>query len=247
MTDHGFERTLLYAEELQLPIHLHLHETLTEVKDAVRQHGQRPIARMHSLGLLSPLLQTVHMTQLEAGEITLLANNNVHVAHCPESNLKLASGFCPVGDLIKAGINVAIGTDGAASNNNLDMLEEMRTAAIVAKSVSQDATVVSAHEALAMATINGALMLGLEDKIGSLEAGKLADFIAVDLSDLSFAPIYNPVSQMVYAATAHQVSHVWINGVQLLANGQFTQLDSQRVRANTRQWQSKISAFSRPI
>jgi 5-methylthioadenosine/S-adenosylhomocysteine deaminase len=247
VTDHGFERTLLYAEELQLPIHLHLHETLTEVKDAVRQHGQRPIARMHSLGLLSPLLQTVHMTQLEAGEITLLANNNVHVAHCPESNLKLASGFCPVGDLIKAGINVAIGTDGAASNNNLDMLEEMRTAAIVAKSVSQDATVVSAHEALALATINGALMLGLEDKIGSLEAGKLADFIAVDLSDLSFAPIYNPVSQMVYAATAHQVSHVWINGVQLLANGQFTQLDSQRVRANTRQWQSKISAFSRPI
>jgi 5-methylthioadenosine/S-adenosylhomocysteine deaminase len=185
------------------------------------------------------------MTQLDASEIALLASNNVHVAHCPESNLKLASGFCPVADLMKAGINVAIGTDGAASNNNLDMLEEMRTAAILAKSVSQDATVVSAHEALAMATINGALMLGLEDRIGSLEAGKLADFIAVDLSPLSYQPVHNPVSQLVYAATGHQVNHVWINGLQLLKDGEFTRLDSQRIGANTRQWQSKISAFSR--
>jgi len=245
VTDHGFQRTLLYAEELQLPIHLHLHETLAEVTEGIRQHGLRPIARMHQLGLLSPLLQTVHMTQLDASEIALLASNNVHVAHCPESNLKLASGFCPVADLMKAGINVAIGTDGAASNNNLDMLEEMRTAAILAKSVSQDATVVSAHEALAMATINGALMLGLEDRIGSLEAGKLADFIAVDLSPLSFQPVHNPVSQLVYAATGHQVNHVWINGLQLLKDGEFTRLDSQRIGANTRQWQSKISAFSR--
>jgi len=245
VTDHGFQRTLLYAEELQLPIHLHLHETLAEVTEGIRQHGLRPIARMHQLGLLSPLLQTVHMTQLDASEIALLASNNVHVAHCPESNLKLASGFCPVADLMKAGINVAIGTDGAASNNNLDMLEEMRTAAILAKSVSQDATVVSAHEALAMATINGALMLGLEDRIGSLEAGKLADFIAVDLSPLSFQPVHNPLSQLVYAATGHQVNHVWINGLQLLKDGEFTRLDSQRIGANTRQWQSKISAFSR--
>ena len=186
------------------------------------------------------------MTQLNSAEIALLADNNVHVAHCPESNLKLASGFCPVGELRQSGINVAIGTDGAASNNNLDMLEEMRTAAILAKAVSQDATMVSAFDALAMATINGARLLGLEDTIGSLEPGKRADFIAVDLSDLCFQPVLNPVSQLVYAATGHQVSHVWIDGRHLLAAGQFTELDSQRIRANTRQWQHKISQFRKP-
>ena len=246
VSDRGFERTLVYAEELQLPIHLHLHETSTEVGDAVKSRGQRPIARLHDLGLLSPLLQTVHMTQLNSAEIALLADNNVHVAHCPESNLKLASGFCPVGELRQSGINVAIGTDGAASNNNLDMLEEMRTAAILAKAVSQDATMVSAFDALAMAAINGARLLGLEDTIGSLEPGKRADFIAVDLSDLCFQPVLNPVSQLVYAATGHQVSHVWIDGRHLLAAGQFTELDSQRIRANTRQWQHKISQFRKP-
>ena len=192
----------------------------------------------------------------EQGHQVMLALNDVNgmfkytadscVAHCPESNLKLASGFCPVGELRQSGINVAIGTDGAASNNNLDMLEEMRTAAILAKAVSQDATMVSAFDALAMATINGARLLGLEDTIGSLEPGKRADFIAVDLSDLCFQPVLNPVSQLVYAATGHQVSHVWIDGRHLLAAGQFTELDSQRIRANTRQWQHKISQFRKP-
>ena len=243
VTDHGFEQAQRYSDQLQLPIHLHLHETLIETTDALKLHGQRPLQRMHNLGLLSPLLQTIHMTQLKPDEIRLLADNKVHVVHCPESNLKLASGFCPVAALLEANINVAIGTDGAASNNNLDMLEEMRTAAILAKAVSKDATAVSAHHALAMATINGARMLGLDAQIGSLEPGKLADLVAIDLSGLSFQPLHNPVSQLVYAATGHQVSHAWIDGIQVLAEGVLTQLDTQRVRSNTRQWHNTISQF----
>ncbi|MEX2366012.1 MAG: amidohydrolase family protein, partial [Pseudohongiellaceae bacterium] len=171
-----------------------------------------------------------------------LVLNNVHVAHCPESNLKLASGFCPVHKLRAAGVNVAIGTDGAASNNNLDMLEELRTAMLLAKGVAGDPITPDAHEALAMATINGARLLGLDDRIGSLEIGKLADFIAVDMSAINFQPIYHPVSQLAYVATGHQVSHVWINGELLLNQGEFMHLDTNRLRHVVEQWRQKISA-----
>lgn len=244
VTDKGFEKILRYAEELPVPIHLHLHETSTEVQDAVAGSGKRPFKRMSDMGLLSPNLQTVHMTQLNDEEIEQLAVNNVHVAHCPESNLKLASGFCPVDKLRAAGVNVAIGTDGAASNNNLDMLEELRTAMLLAKAVAGDPMIPDAHEALAMATINGARLLGLDDKIGSLEAGKLADFIAVDMSAINLQPIYNPVSQLAYVATGQNVSHVWINGELVLEEGEYLHLDVNRLRHIVAEWQTTINRIS---
>ena len=242
VTDDGFRTIKMYAEELDLPIHLHLHETATEVDSAVAESGTRPFKRMSDLGLLAPNLQTIHMTQLLDGEIEQLALHGVHVVHCPESNLKLASGFCRVKDLISAGVNVCIGTDGAASNNNLDMLEEIRSAALLAKGVSLDATAVSAHQALAMATINAARMMALDDKIGSLQVGKIADITAIDVSALNFQPMHHPVSQLVYTATGHQVSDVWINGKQLLAGGEFTELDEAGLRDRVRGWQERIQA-----
>ena len=244
VTEKGFEQIRDHAAEREMPIHLHLHEIRDEVENAVAESGKRPIQRMLELGLMSPSLQTIHMTQLLPGEIEMLAENGVHVAHCPESNMKLASGFCPVHALQKSAVNVAIGTDGAASNNNLDMLEEIRTAALVSKVIADDATSINAHEALAMATINGAKLLGLDHKIGSLEAGKLADVIAVDLSNINFQPIHNPVSQLVYAASGHQVSHTWINGELLYDNYQFTLLDEIRLKAIVGEWQTRIGSIS---
>ncbi|MCB1646192.1 MAG: TRZ/ATZ family hydrolase [Pseudomonadales bacterium] len=245
VTNQGFEKTLLYSEELQIPIHLHLHETAQEVSEGLALHNSRPFARMQSLGLLSPLLQTVHMTQLTDDEIEALAINSVHVAHCPESNLKLASGFCEVAKLRAAGVNVGIGTDGAASNNNLDMLEEMRTAAILAKNLAGDPATVNAHEAVAMATIHGARLLGLDHAIGSLEPGKQADMIAVDLTDISLQPLHHPVSQLVYAASGQHVSDVWIAGRQLLKQGQLTELDVTALRAKTETWRQRIAQRGR--
>jgi 5-methylthioadenosine/S-adenosylhomocysteine deaminase len=244
VTDKGFETLQSYSEERGIPIHLHLHEASGEIETAFAESGKRPIQRMNELGLMTPTLQSIHMTQLNEAEIDLLATNEVHVAHCPESNMKLASGFCEVDKLQKKGINVAIGTDGAASNNNLDMLEETRSATLLSKVLANDATSITASEALSMATINGARLLGMEHQIGSLEIGKLADIIAIDFSAINFQPMHNPISQLIYTATGHQVSHTWINGKLLYQNGEFTQLDENRLRANTRQWQDKIGAIS---
>ncbi len=242
VSDQGFERINVYSEELQIPIHLHLHETRAEVDDAVNETGKRPIERITELGLLSPYLQTIHMTQLTDEEIELVAEKGVHVAHCPDSNLKLASGFCPVTRLRDAGVNVSVGTDSAASNNNLDMLTEIRSAALLAKGVSGIATSVSAEEALAMGTINGAKMMGLDSEIGSIEIGKLADFIAVDLSAPNFQPIHNPLSQLIYSATGHQVTNVWINGEQLLRDGELTQIDLDDIMRRVKHWQERIQS-----
>lgn len=241
VTDAGFSSVRMYAEELDIPIHLHLHEAASEVDMAVAETNVRPFQRMSALGLLSPNLQTIHMTQLLDEEIEQLVKHGVHVVHCPESNLKLASGLCRVKDLMAAGVNVCLGTDGAASNNNLDMVEEMRSAALLAKGVSRDATAVSAHQALAMATINGARTLRLDDRIGSLEAGKQADITAIDVSALNFQPMHNPVSQLVYTATGQQVSDVWIDGRHLLAGGKLTHLDESGLRARIDTWQEKLT------
>ena len=240
VTDSGFEKIVMYAEELEVPIHLHLHETATEVQDALRDTGQRPIARLQKLGVISPTLQAVHMTQLIAEEIELLASNNVSVAHCPDSNLKLASGYCPVPDLMASGVNVAVGTDGVASNNNLDMSAELRSAALLAKGLTGVATHVSAEDALAMGTINGAKLLGREHEIGSLEIGKLADVIAIDLSDPLSQPVHNPISQIVYSTSGEQVSHVWINGQAKLANKSFTDLDVEAVINRAKEWKNRM-------
>ena len=244
VSDSGFNKIQLYSEQLDLAVHLHLHETATEVTDSLRDIGVRPIERMNKLGILSPSLQAVHMTQLRDDEIELLAVNGVQVAHCPESNMKLASGFCPVEKLRAKNINVAIGTDGAASNNDLDMIQEVRSASLLSKATIGDATSLSAQTCLAMITINGARFLGLEDQIGSLEPGKLADITAIDLSHPSFQPIYNPISQLVYTASARDVSHVWIGGKRVMDNRQLPEADTESILAATRQWQKKISAVS---
>lgn len=232
-------RTL--ADELEVPVHIHLHETRDEVQQVLRAHGERPIARLDRLGLLGPQLVAVHMTQLEPTEIGRLAETGTHVVHCPESNLKLASGFCPVAALMDAGVNVALGTDGAASNNDLNMLGEMRTAALLAKGVSGRASAVPAEQALRMATWNGAKALGLEDETGSLETGKAADIVAVDLGDPHTQPMYHPCSQLVYAASSHQVRHVWIRGRQVLRDGEPLTLDPAAIRAAARDWGARIA------
>lgn len=228
------------ADERDLPIHLHLHETAAEVEQHVQQQGQRPIAQLAELGLLTPRLTAVHMTQLTTDEIEQIAAAGVNVVHCPESNLKLASGFCPVAKLQQAGVTIAIGTDGAASNNDLDLLAETRLVAQLAKAVAADAAVIPAHTALRMATLNGAKALGIEQCTGSLVAGKDADIIALDLSWLETQPVFNPVSQVVYACSRQQVTDVWVAGQQLLQARQLTTLDQAEIVQNAQHWGAKM-------
>lgn len=240
VSDAPLERIRMLADELDLPIHMHVHETADEVTQGVTKGDERPLARLKRLGLLTPRLLAVHMTQLLPQEIHLLAQEGVHVMHCPESNLKLASGLCPVWELLQAGVNVALGTDGAASNNDLDMLGEMRTAALLAKGVSGSAVALPAPSALSMATINGARALGLDDRIGSLKPGKAADLAAVDLSALATQPVYDPISQIVYSASREQVTDVWVAGKRLLRNRLLTTLDPTAIIAKAQQWREKI-------
>ena len=233
-------RTL--ANQLNIPIQIHLHETEFEVSDAMDKTGLRPTERLSKLEFLGPDLQTVHMTQIDKHDIELLKKSNTHVVHCPESNLKLASGFCPVHELQMAGINVALGTDGSASNNDLDMIGEMRTAALIAKAVAKDASALPALEAIKMATINGAKALGKEDIIGSIKVGKQADLISIDLSDLASAPVYNPISHIVYTATRNQVDHVWVAGKLHVKDKQLCNLNEQQLIKLAQHWADKIQA-----
>ncbi|MBU0655080.1 MAG: TRZ/ATZ family hydrolase [Gammaproteobacteria bacterium] len=240
VSDEPLQKLLHLACELDIPIHMHVHETAFEVQQAQEQHGTRPLQRLQNLSLPDKHFLAVHMTQLTDGEIDQLAKKGTHVIHCPESNLKLASGFCPVAKLAAAGVNVALGTDGNASNNDLDMLGEMRTAALLGKAVANDASALNASEVLRMATINGAKALGLEKITGSLEIGKAADMIAVDLSVLETRPLYDPVSHLVYCANRNQVSHVWVAGKPLLAERKLTTLDESALLAKAATWQAKI-------
>jgi 5-methylthioadenosine/S-adenosylhomocysteine deaminase len=242
VSDGPLERIRTLNNELNLPIHIHLHETAHEVDEALAKSARRPLQRLETLDLLTPNLVAVHMTQLTQDDIHRVARGGVHVVHCPESNLKLASGFCPVHDLLQAGINVALGTDGAASNNDLDMLGEMRSAALLAKAVSRNAVAVSAHQALRMATVNGARALGLEEHIGTLAPHKAADITAIDLQHVASQPVYDPVSQIVYSAGRDQVSDVWVAGKRLLHTRRLTTLDENAVLTNAAAWHAKISA-----
>ncbi|MGB1059858.1 MAG: amidohydrolase family protein, partial [Ketobacter sp.] len=192
------------------------------------------------MGMLTPQLQAVHMTQLSDEEIQLLAETGTHVVHCPESNLKLASGFCPVAKLLAAGVNVALGTDGAASNNDLDMFGEMRTAALLAKGVAGDPSALPAHQALEMATLNGAKALGIDHLTGSLEVGKAADMIAVHLDDVTCQPHYHVESQLVYATPSSQVTDSWIGGKQVMKNRQLTTLDLDDILSKAKLWKAQI-------
>jgi 5-methylthioadenosine/S-adenosylhomocysteine deaminase len=240
VSEPNLEKVATLAAELDVAIHIHLHETRAEVLLAVEQNGERPLDSLHRLGLLGPRTQCVHMTDLGDQDIALLAATGAHVVHCPQSNMKLASGTCPVNRLLDSGINVALGTDSAASNNDLNIFGEMQSAALLAKLHSEDAAALPAATALAMATINGAKALGLEDHIGSLETGKLADMIAVDLDQPETQPLYNPISQLVYACNGSQVSHSWIGGVQVMKQRQLTHIDLNALATRTRAWRDRI-------
>jgi len=241
----ALERIGQLAADRKIPIHIHAHETAAEVAQFMANHGCRPLERLEQLGLLSPQLLAVHLTQAEPGEIERLAQAGAHVAHCPESNLKLASGFCPTVRLDAAGVNIAIGTDGAASNNDLDLFSELRTAALLGKGMAGDATALPAARVLRMATLNGARALGLGQETGSLEPGKSADIIAVDLGLLETEPVYHPTSQLVYATGRHQVSDVWVAGQRLLADRKLTTLDTREIIQRARDWRDRIAATDR--
>jgi 5-methylthioadenosine/S-adenosylhomocysteine deaminase len=242
VSDAPLQRVSRLANELDLPVHMHVHETAAEVQGSMEQHGCRPIERLRRIGLLSPNLVAVHMTQLEDDEIAQCADAGASVVHCPQSNLKLASGFCPTVTLLESGINVALGSDGAASNNDLDMLGEMQSAALLGKGISGDACAVPAEQVLQMATLNGARALGIADRVGSLSVGKAADIVAVDLARVETQPVYNPLSQLVYAAAREQVRHVWVNGRQLLDNRMLTTIDVGETLARAQDWRNRIAA-----
>jgi 5-methylthioadenosine/S-adenosylhomocysteine deaminase len=229
-----------FSKEHGLPIHMHVHETASEIAQSIEQYGMRPLKRLSTIGLLSNRLQCVHMTQIDEEDIELLKAFRPNIIHCPESNLKLASGNCPVELLLNEKMNIALGTDGAASNNDLNMVGEMQTAALIGKAVAKDATAVSAMEVLQMATINGAKALGLEHKIGSIKKGKSADLIAIDLRHLNTSPMYNPISQIVYSATNNQVTDVFVAGKQLLRKGTLLTLDEGKLLANAQKWKKRI-------
>jgi 5-methylthioadenosine/S-adenosylhomocysteine deaminase len=241
VSDATFRQVAALAAELDLPVHVHLHETREEIERSVAEHGVRPMERLNRLGLLGPHLIAVHAVHLDPAEIELLARHGCSVAHCPSSNLKLASGFAPVQALVDAGVNVAIGTDGAASNNRLDMFQEMRTAALLAKAVAGDARALPAHAALQAATLAGAHALGLDGITGSIAPGKAADLVAVDLSGPGLQPCYDPVSHLVYAAGRENVSHVWVAGRLLLRERQLQNAALGALDTRCQLWQNALA------
>jgi 5-methylthioadenosine/S-adenosylhomocysteine deaminase len=212
VSDASFRKIATLVGELDIGVHVHLHETADEIERSVVEHGVRPLERLRRLGLVGPQLIAVHAVHLLPEEIELLGRHGCSAVHCPSSNLKLASGFAPVAAMVAAGVNVALGTDGAASNNRLDMFQEMRTAALLAKAVAGDAQALPAHAALRAATLNGARALGLEATVGSIQPGKAADLVAVEMREPELTPVYDPISQLVYSAGREHVSHVWVAG-----------------------------------
>lgn len=241
VSDEPLAKIRTYADEMDLRVHMHVHETAFEVEAAVEKHGERPLTRLKNMGLLTPNFLAVHMTQLTDEEIEICAAHGVHVLHSPESNLKLASGLCPVQRLLDNGVNVALGTDGAASNNDLDMIGEMRTAAFIGKIAANDASAVSADTVLAMATINGAKALGIDHLTGSITPGKSADLFAIDLSALETQPLFDPIAAVVYNASREQVTDTWVAGRRLLADRTLTTLDEADILARTARWQTKLA------
>ena len=228
------------ADELPINIHMHVAESKQELKDSLSQHGKTPVKRLHDLGLLSPRFQAAHMVQLNTDDIALTSQAGVHIASCPKSNYKLASGFANVQRYIENGINVALATDSATSNNSLDMFEEMKMTALVNKALNDDPTATPAAECIRMATLNGAKLLGMENEIGSIEIGKQADLIALDLDHPATQPVLNPISQIAYACSREQVSDVWVSGNRLVNNKELTTIDEKSVIATAKKWQKKL-------
>ena len=248
VSDASFQRIATLSEQINIGIHTHLHETKNEITQSEEAFGLRPLARLANLGLLGDTLTLAHCVYLDESEVKLLAEHGCSIAHCPSSNLKLASGIAPIAQYAKHGVNIGLGTDGAASNNRLDMFAEMRLAALLAKGQSGDATAISAHQALTMATINGAKALGLADKIGSIEVGKLADLTAVKLTDMNMQPCFDVASHLVYVAGREQVSHTWVNGDLKYHQpnhgaGVFSNVEPHELTDIIAKWQPKVSEF----
>lgn len=245
VSDQTFTDVVTLAEQLNLGIHTHLHETQAEIAQSQEQFGVRPLQRLQALGVIGPSTVLAHGVHLEKHEQETLATLGAHIAHCPSSNLKLASGIAPVASALRSGINIGLGTDGAASNNRLDLWQEMRTAALLAKVAAQQAEAVPAYQALQMATINGATALGLQAQIGSISVGKRADLVAVRLDELNSLPCFDPISHLVYVASREQVTHTWVNGqlrYQRLPDGQpqFAGIETEALRSIALQWQLKM-------
>ena len=242
LSDESFVALRVLADQLDVRIQIHLHETAVEITAALERSGKRPFDRLKELGIINASLLAVHCVHMTDEEIKVIAESGVSVAHCPRSNLKLASGVAPVAIYREQGVNVSIGTDGAASNNALDMLSEMRMAALVAKASTSDAAAIPASEALRMATLDGAAALGLARETGSIEAGKWADLTCVDLNRLNSQPVYDPISQLVYTARADQISDVWIAGKHQLDNGRLTQIDTANLLERSNEWRDRFAA-----
>jgi len=245
LSDESFLALRVLADQLDVPVQIHLHESAAEVADALRATGKRPLQRIDELGLVNASLLVVHGVHLADAEIERLAEAGAALVHCPTSNLKLASGIAPLACCRAAGIAVGLGTDGAASNNTLDVLQEMRTATLLAKAVSGDAAELPASQALEMATLGGATVLGLAGEIGSIEAGKLADLACIDLGPVNSRPVYDPVSQVVYTARADQVTDVWVAGRHRLDNGRLAGFDCDALLARCDEWRRRIGSTAR--
>ncbi len=240
VNDKNFTKTLTLAEQCELPIHIHLHETKQEIDDSLQRFGIRPVERLYRLGLLSPGFIAAHGVHLNTEEIAILAQHGCSIAHCPSSNLKLSSGISPVAELARAGVNIGLGTDGAASNNRLDIFQEMRLAALLAKGFGSKADVIDAHKAIRMATLGGAQALGLEAEIGSISIGKAADLCAVNTNDVGLSPCYDPASLLVYSAGREHVSDVWVAGQIRVANGHLLEANGIELIKLAALWQNQI-------
>lgn len=228
------------AQERGLLLHMHVHETAGEVRDAVARDDRRPLRRLHDLGLLGEDFLAIHMTQLDASDLAICKETGLRIGHCPESNLKLGSGIAPIATLLEQGQIIGLGTDGAASNNDLDMLGELRTAALLAKGRDGDPTALPAQQALHLATLGAAQALGWQDEIGSLEVGKSADCIAVSFDHPATTPVYDPISQLVYCASRDQIRAVWVAGVQKIGNGEALAWDVQQLQRDAQDWALRI-------
>ena len=245
VSDRAFVQIGELSDELKLPVHMHLLEIEWEIEHSIAEHGVRPLQRVRNLGLLNDRLIAVHMAHLTDEDLLLLAEHSVNVVHCPQSNLKLASGMCRVADLLAAGVNVSVGTDGAAANNDLDLLDELQTAALLAKGVASDPGALAAVAALDLVTLNAAQALGLGEQLGSIEVGKMADLCAIDLDDPRTQPVHHVISQIVYAACSSQVTDVWVAGRRLLENRTLTTLDEQRILGRAAEWSRVMQARPR--
>jgi 5-methylthioadenosine/S-adenosylhomocysteine deaminase len=240
VSDATFEKIVTYADEVGLAIQTHLHETDAEISDSIAMHGQRPLSRLHALGALGPGFMAIHAVHCDDNDIARLALQASHVAHCPSSNLKLGSGVAPIARMRAAGINVALGTDGAASNNRLDLFEEMRLAALLAKGTAHDPTLLPAADVVEMATLGGARALGLEESIGSIAPGRQADLIAVSVENPESVPLYDPYSHLVFVAGRADVTHAWVAGSAVVTERHLTGCDLPAILRNAAYWQEKL-------